>query len=319
MNIGLLNTRIGMALVLCTLPFAVSRATLLAYDGFDSDTYLTGSDGTGADYPADNLSGQGAGAGSGFTSTWGAPITDGQALGDHWLNTDDSASGSYYRASTGQNSYTDGNSESLQTTDGQAVFSGNGTRVSLQQFTSSGSDAPAVLYMSALVTLDGSATDVSFGFASAPDSGNPRPFTFGFNSSGNLTAAGWDEQSATSSGTYGVGTYLLVARAAETTGSGDTLDVWLNPLLGDESGSGAATVSISGGGFYVDGSSTWSIDGLVVDSQGTGSVTLDELRVGETFNDVTPSAIPEPSTLMLSALALCGLAVVRLSRKRDCR
>nr|MDA3873609.1 hypothetical protein [Kiritimatiellia bacterium] len=252
------------------------------------------------------------------TSNWGGATTDGQDQGDFWLNSDTSAAGSYYRATTGQATYTDGNGQSLVNTPGQSVFTGDGTRVSLQQFTTSGIQAPPQLYISTLVTLEAGSPDILFGLASSSTGTSAdRPFQFGFTGGNTLTAVGWDgiNSSSTVTGSiYGPGTYLLVARAAETTGDGDTLDIWVNPLLGDEVGSGAATLSLSGGGFYVDLASTWSIDGFVVDSQGTGSITFDEIRVGESFADVTP-AIPEPSTLVLSLVSLITLGGARLLRR----
>jgi hypothetical protein len=286
------------------------HATLLAYEGFDSSVYTT----TGG-FASDNLSGQGTGSGSGFTGDWGAPTTDGQALGDYWLNSDDSTADAYYRASTGQASYTDANSQSLLTTSGQATFTGDGTQVSLQRFASTGTSFSDSLYFSVLVTLDASSSGILFGgAATTTTSSSDRPFQFGFTSSGNLTAMGYSSTSTpatplTSATSYTAGTYLLVAKVT----SGDNLDLWLNPLLGDESGSGAADLSITGG-FYVTGS-TWSIDGITIDAAGSGSVTLDELRMGTTWEDVTASTIPEPSTLMIPVLAFLSLGMIR-RRKR---
>lgn len=298
------------------------QASILAYEGFDSSNYASGLSGTGADFATDNLVGQGAGMGSGFTSNWGGPSTDGQALGDYWLNSNASSSSAYYRASTGQATYTDGSGKTLETTSGQSTFTGDGTRVSLQQFTSTGTNAPPELYISTLVTLDGSATDLSFGSAFLSSTGgNPRPFNFGFTSSGNLNINAWTSGSSsvsgTSAGTYAAGTYLLVARVAQSTGSGDTLDVWVNPLLENELGSGAADLSVNGGGFYVQGS-TWSMDGLTVDSAGSGSASFDELRVGTTFSDVTP-VIPEPSTLLLSMISLVAFSAKYIIGLPQCK
>ncbi len=303
------NIRYGL---LCMLPFLIGgnlQATLLAYEGFDSSVYDTGASDTGADYATDSLSGQGTGSGSGFSSNWGAATTDGLALGDYWLNSDDSVSAAYYRASTGQTSYTDGASASLETTSGQATFTGDGTRVSLQRFATTGLSASSSLYFSALVTLDASSSGILFGAASVPNSGNDRPFQFGFNSSGNLTAVGWSSNSEpgseiTSATSYGAGTYLLVAKLIN---SGDDLELWVNPLLGNEAGSGAADLTIAGGGFFVPNNSSFSIDGITIDATGPGSVSLDEIRMGTTWDDVTPSAIPEASTLMLSVLAAASV------------
>jgi hypothetical protein len=294
------------------LPFCMAtnlQAEVLAYEGFDSSVYTT----TGG-FASDNLSGQGTGSGSGFTSDWGAPTTDGETLGDYWMNSDGSSEDAYFSASTGQASYTDANSQSLSTTSGQATFTGDGTEVSLQRFTTTGVSFSDSLYISALVTLDSSSAGILFGAAAVTTgSSSDRPFQFGFTSDGYLTATGYSTSgtvTSTSSSTTGTGTYLLVAKIT----SGDNLELWLNPLLGDESGSGTADLTISGASFYVTGT-TWSIDGLTIDATGEGSVTIDEIRIGTTWEDVTTSVIPEPSTLFIPALTLFSLGMIR-RRKR---
>ncbi len=301
-------------LPLTLLPLSMAtnlHATLLAYEGFDSSVHNTT-----AGFATDNLSGQGTGSGSNFTGNWGAATTDGQALGDYWLNTDTSSATAYYSASTGQASYTDGSSNSLSTTSGQATFTGDGTRVSLQRFTTTGVNVSDPFYFSALVTLDASASSsgILFGAASF-GSGNPRPFQFGFTSNNELTAVGYTSNSTpgsaiTGATSYGAGTYLLVAKLTQ----GDDLDLWVNPLLANEAGSGAADLSIAGGSFFVPGNGSWSIEGMTIDAAGSGSVTLDELRMGTTWDDV--SAIPEPSTLMIPVLAFISLGMIR-RRKRS--
>jgi MYXO-CTERM domain-containing protein len=55
------------------------------------------------------------------------------------------------------------------------------------------------------------------------------------------------------------------------------------------------------------------VQGLTLYS--TGAMRIDELRVGQTFADVTP--VPEPAALGLLAVAL--VAITRLPRRRDVR
>jgi hypothetical protein len=281
------------------------QAEVLAYEGFDSSVYTDGT----------NLSGQGSGSGTGFTGDWGAPTTDG---GDYWLNTDTTSATAYYEASTGQASYTDANSQSLSTTSGQATFTGDGTEVSLQRFATTGVYASEPLYFSVLITLSDSASSSGILIGAASSSSSSRQFQFGFTSDNELTAMGmgWNSTSTATDPdagdvSYSAGTYLLVAKLTNGASSTDTLELWINPLLGDESGSGTADFILSGGEFFVSNNGSWSIDGITIDVDGEGSVTIDELYMGTSWEDVTPSAIPEPSTLFIPALTFFSLGMIR--------
>ncbi len=87
------------------------------------------------------------------------------------------------------------------------------------------------------------------------------------------------------------------------------MDVWLNPLLNNEGSLGAGDISITVDANN-DGSAT-QINRLGYLHQKWESPNLmDEIRMGESYADVTP--IPEPATMVL--LALGGLAVVRRRR-----
>ena len=46
--------------------------------------------------------------------------------------------------------------------------------------------------------------------------------------------------------------------------------------------------------------------------------TLDEIRIGQTWNDVTPM-VPEPGTLVLLGVALAGVSAWRGRRSSDLR
>ena len=90
----------------------------------------------------------------------------------------------------------------------------------------------------------------------------------------------------------------------------DTVTLWVNPALGSEPTSFDAqlqvvTVNLS------------EIGGMTLYS--TGAHSLDEIRIGTTYADVVPAAVPEPSSAAL--LGLVGVAGVvwrrrKLSRSR---
>ncbi|MEM9659063.1 MAG: hypothetical protein AAF961_11945, partial [Planctomycetota bacterium] len=92
-------------------------------------------------------------------------------------------------------------------------------------------------------------------------------------------------------------TSLLVLKA-QFTGGADTFSLFVNPTLGDAEPLTPDAVRTASIGLA---------QGLTVYS--SGAFSLDEIRLGETFGDVTP--IPEPAALaqlILAALALTALA-----------
>jgi hypothetical protein len=96
-------------------------------------------------------------------------------------------------------------------------------------------------------------------------------------------------------------TNLLVVRAQFTAGN-DTFTLYVNPTPG-------APEPVSGGILKND-SNIPVISGFTIYS--TGAVSIDELRLGETFADVTP-VVPEPASLGI--LLATGMLVRRRRRK----
>jgi hypothetical protein len=99
---------------------------------------------------------------------------------------------------------------------------------------------------------------------------------------------------------------LLVARINFAAGN-ETVDLWMNPDLtaGTPSDDGRAVAGLE--------LTDFTFDGLLL---GTGSgdnyrLGVDEMRIADSFEDLTP--IPEPATMTL--LALGGLAAVRRRRR----
>lgn len=92
------------------------------------------------------------------------------------------------------------------------------------------------------------------------------------------------------------GTALLVVKAEYSAFGNDKFTLYVNPTPGEPE---PAT------GVVKNDANFGIVDGLTIYS--TGAMRIDELRVGQTFFDVTP--IPEPGTfglLVASALALTG-------------
>jgi PEP-CTERM motif len=104
-------------------------------------------------------------------------------------------------------------------------------------------------------------------------------------------------------------TYLVVAQYNFTTAS---TSLWLDPTIGGSQP--APTLILAGSGTVT------SIDDLGYKTQATtGDFLIDNVLVGETWNDVTPIApVPEPSTFALAGagLGLMGLIRFRYFRSR---
>jgi len=90
-------------------------------------------------------------------------------------------------------------------------------------------------------------------------------------------------------------------------GSGGTVSLFVNPTPGGSQPT--ADVVVTGGGTEATGLQVIGFKGNTSTSPGTW--IFDSIRVGDTWGDVTPSAIPEPS-----GLALAGLAAVLFAWRR---
>jgi hypothetical protein len=86
------------------------------------------------------------------------------------------------------------------------------------------------------------------------------------------------------------------------------VNLWLDPTPGGSQP--AATETLTGA------TGTTAIDNVGFKTQGTtGAFLVDNLLIGTTWSDVTPSSVPEPSTFAFAALGLLGGFIARLRRR----
>jgi hypothetical protein len=94
-------------------------------------------------------------------------------------------------------------------------------------------------------------------------------------------------------------TALLVFRVDFAAGATDTVSLWVNPTLGGTPG----TADASRTGITFSGLQNLNLRPTVANA-----MTIDELRMGTSYADVTPfTAVPEPSAAALSSLGLLAL------------
>lgn len=104
-------------------------------------------------------------------------------------------------------------------------------------------------------------------------------------------------------------TFLLVGKIDYSSSGADTVSLWVNPLTSVEAGAGAAAAVNTGlnltslGAVYIYQSAT------------AFNITVDEVRFGTSWGEVTPglAAIPEPGVLTL--LGSAGLLLLVLRRR----
>jgi hypothetical protein len=283
---------------------ATSRATLFAYEGFD--------------YPiaVDGLAAQNGG--TGFTTAWDDVANDGEIL-----------------AST--LSYTDGGGRTLITSGNMAQMDGStaGTSVNFRTIDSAQYSAANTLYISMLgqkipsglgTPLDsravnmavfaGTSERVGIGHGTnTPAGGFAGEYRWGFftNGNGNNGQVGDATFAHYSSVNIQSPAFSVLKIELNANGINERMTLFVNPSLDAESSNVPSAIVID----------TRDMAALMSDlnrlrpfggnqnANGAGILNLDELRVGSTWEDVTPF-IPEPSTAALSGLA--GLVLLRRRR-----
>jgi hypothetical protein len=113
------------------------------------------------------------------------------------------------------------------------------------------------------------------------------------------TSNGGDTTDSTTALVAGT-TYFLVGKVSKTTTNYDRVDLFINPSSNIEPGLASVTDSAMSAFSTI---SFFSLRTLTVD--GTDNYQFDELRVGTTFADVVPLAVPvpEPGTMIALSLA----------------
>jgi len=125
-------------------------------------------------------------------------------------------------------------------------------------------------------------------------------------------AAGVGDQASDEFATLSGGdTHLLLFKLTidRTASMDDTVDLWVDPTATAEAGLSTATASVTAN--FLEGAGQIS----QFDFTGVNTYLLDEIAIGETFADVTNTAvIPTPAALP-GGVALLGMALLRRRRR----
>ena len=191
----------------------------------------------------------------------------------------------------------------------------SGTRTRGVNFTT---DSSGTLYASFLLDVTTAPTgnrDLAFLTSDSTASANGNINGIFLNSSMQL---GLSKVSSTTPGvldtlsTLSLNTTYLVVVGYKFNGTGNEYDLWLNPA---SLGGSAPTPDIS----LTTGTDMSSLSYFFVQQRNTTSnlgatFNFDELRIGTSFADVTPTGVPEPAACALAGLG--GLALVLVRRLR---
>jgi fibronectin type 3 domain-containing protein len=129
-------------------------------------------------------------------------------------------------------------------------------------------------------------TGLYFGFGMSPYSG-----TQGYLGLGSINTAGTAVQTASLLQQLDLGTYgetILVAMKIQfdTSGANDTITVYLNPV--------ANTASPSGTGWILSSFDVGTISGIGMQVTGGGEITVDEIRIADSYSDVVDAVTIAP-------------------------
>ncbi|WOO39751.1 hypothetical protein [Rubellicoccus peritrichatus] len=262
-----------------------SHAQFFAYDGFE----------TPGDYTdATDVTAQ-SGGGSGDWDTVTLP---------NWNSIN---AGGTFETVTSSLTYTAG-SDTLLTTTGSLDKSVGGNTIvdrdfNTTPFISTFSNTSTDLWFSLLVAAE-STTDTSFRLTRDSAANGPSFEIL----NGNLRAQFNNDFSSNSVPLTDGTTYFLLGRVRQDAGAGgeDILDMWVNPDLD--------SAPIAAGDLTVEkGYDITIISRVQIQSRNNDSFHFDELRIGDSFSDVAPTVIPEPSVYVFAVgFSAIGLLVRRL-------
>ncbi|HEX8203061.1 MAG TPA: PEP-CTERM sorting domain-containing protein [Isosphaeraceae bacterium] len=271
-----------MSALLAATMFGEARAAIIAYDGFANGTPgldLVGNDG-----------------GTGFNSPW----LPGGFNASQFANYDIGA-GSLA-------------SNNLSTSGNRATTASTTSIAGLRRVLSRTIGPNETFYLSVLLRPEGTVGEGAFGgfFGLYLDStnGDANDLYLGkpgeFNQYALETRGGTGRSLSNFTAVSGQ-TTLLTLKGELRTGT-DLLTLWVNRPLG-----GGDPTSFDAQKADLD---LVSFNALVIYS--TGAFSIDEIRIGQTYADVTPAvaAVPEPSTLLSAASGVTGLLLVARRRRK---
>ena len=100
-------------------------------------------------------------------------------------------------------------------------------------------------------------------------------------------------------------TYLLVGKIVFSTTADDTVSLWVNPTSSKETDAGSANA------IYANDTTLTALDNIqAYQSTANYNMTIDELRLGTTWADVTPG-LPTPEPASLGLVAAGGYLMIR--------
>jgi hypothetical protein len=109
--------------------------------------------------------------------------------------------------------------------------------------------------------------------------------------------------------------FLVLSYTFGTGANDDIARLYVNPTPGSLEGANTPVVTTTAGALDVTGSQIQSFF-LRNNSVEPNATQIDDLRVGTTWEDVTPASVaPEPSAAMMIGLGGLGLALVRRFRR----
>lgn len=277
-----------------------ASAQLIAYEGFD---YAAGTD---------NI--PGLNGGTGFAAAWGTGAGTESVLASSMA-------------------YTDGLGNILQTTGGSGYFTGTPAATSMSRSLSAARGDGTTTWISFVAQRFGPDAywAASVQFRSGDTGGTTEKITVGEISENNATlgadaANNWwglfNQAGAGGSAANTADGYLVtnltfvLLRVDNGVGATDSVRMWLNPNLNVAPDDLSASVTLSGLDLTFDRIRIFSRNG------GSGfanaELGVDELRLGETFADVSAfTAVPEPSTYAaLLGAATLGFVAYRRRRAR---